>query len=80
VTVSGTLLHVPDAGYILLDAGEGTWGQLSRNYGTGVWDVLRDLKGIFISHIHGDHHIGLAKILSIRQQVDVPAHDTVMIF
>ncbi|KAG1876634.1 hypothetical protein DFJ58DRAFT_865981 [Suillus subalutaceus] len=67
--VSGTLVCIPGAGYILLDAGEGTWGQLSRNYGTAVWDVLRGLKCIFISHIHGDHHIGLAKILAMRQHV-----------
>lgn len=80
MTVSGTLLYIPEAGYILLDAGEGTWGQLARNYGADVWDVLRDLKCIFISHIHGDHHIGLAKILSIRQQVHVFAHGTMMIF
>ncbi|KAJ8585232.1 hypothetical protein M405DRAFT_773220 [Rhizopogon salebrosus TDB-379] len=73
--VSGTLLHIPEAGYILLDAGEGTWGQLARNYGAGVWDVLRGLKCIFISHIHGDHHIGLAKILSIRQQIDPPPEE-----
>lgn len=73
--VSGTLLCIPGAGYILLDAGEGTWGQLSRNYGAGVWDVLRGLKCIFISHIHGDHHIGLAKILAMRQQLDPPPEE-----
>lgn len=73
--VSGTLLCIPGAGYILLDAGEGTWGQLSRNYGTAVWDVLRGLKCIFISHIHGDHHIGLAKILAMRQHLDPPPEE-----
>jgi ribonuclease Z len=73
--VSGTLLCTPGAGYILMDAGEGTWGQLSRNYGTAVWDVLRSLKCIFISHIHGDHHIGLAKILAMRQLLDPPPEE-----
>ncbi|KAG0701177.1 hypothetical protein DFH29DRAFT_831788 [Suillus ampliporus] len=73
--VSGTLLHIPGSGYILLDAGEGTWGQLARNYGAGVWDVLRGLKCIFISHIHGDHHIGLAKILAMRQKLDPPPEE-----
>ncbi|KAG1792699.1 uncharacterized protein HD556DRAFT_1293433 [Suillus plorans] len=73
--VSGTLLCIPGAGYILLDAGEGTWGQLSRNYGVAVWNVLRALKCIFISHIHGDHHIGLAKILAMRQQLDPPPEE-----
>ncbi|KAG2355809.1 hypothetical protein BDR07DRAFT_1425171 [Suillus spraguei] len=74
--VSGTLLCIPGAGYILLDAGEGTWGQLFRNYGAAVWDVLRDIKCIFISHIHGDHHIGLAKILAMRQLLDPPPEES----
>jgi ribonuclease Z len=65
----------PSNGHILLDAGEGTWGQLARFFGTdenkpeNVWDVLRDLKCIYISHIHGDHHIGVSKILTMRAQV-----------
>ncbi|KAL4068530.1 hypothetical protein V8B97DRAFT_2024779 [Scleroderma yunnanense] len=77
--VSGTLIHIPKHGYVLLDAGEGTWGQLVRKYGTDpssdVWQVLRDLKCIFISHIHGDHHIGLSKLLAMRQRLDLPADD-----
>lgn len=31
--------------------------------------ALRDLKCIFISHIHGDHHIGLAHLLAKRMSV-----------
>lgn len=38
---------------------------------SSVWQVLRELKSIFISHMHGDHHIGLAKILAMRQRVSV---------
>ncbi|KAG1723801.1 hypothetical protein EDB19DRAFT_1915912 [Suillus lakei] len=71
--VSGTLLCIPGLGYMLLDAGGGTWGQLSRNYGADVCDVLRGLKCIFISHIHGNH--GLAKILAMRQQLDPPPEE-----
>lgn len=73
--VSSTLVQIPNWGNILLDAGEGTWGQLVRFFGDdsacseGVWEALRDLKCVFISHIHGDHHIGLAKILAMRQRV-----------
>lgn len=75
--VSATLIHIPEYGYILLDAGEGTWGQLARKFGddfastTSVWQVLRDLKCIFISHMHADHHIGLAKILAMRRRVSI---------
>ncbi|KAJ7460806.1 hypothetical protein FB451DRAFT_1045064 [Mycena latifolia] len=71
--VSSTLIRIPSRGSILLDAGEGTWGQLARHFGTGVGDVLRDLHCIFVSHIHGDHHTGVAKILAKRRQLDPPA-------
>lgn len=70
--VSSTLLHLPDGGYILLDAGEGTWGQIARKFGSGAEGkekILRELKCIFISHIHQDHHAGLATILRQRNQV-----------
>ena len=59
----------------LLDCGEGTWGQLARMYGDdddttrGVWEVLRDLRCIFVSHMHGDHHLGLRYILAQRKTV-----------
>lgn len=73
--VSGHLIQIPDWGNLLLDAGEGTWGQMARYFGTdparhsNVWQALRELKCIFISHAHADHHAGLAKILAMRKQV-----------
>lgn len=70
--VLSTLIKTP-SGNILLDSGEGTTGQLTRRFGRGgagdVTDVLRDLKCIFVSHVHGDHHIGLAKLLRQRKLV-----------
>jgi ribonuclease Z len=69
--VSSTLVRIPSRGSILLDAGEGTYGQLARHFGPGLGDVLRDLRCIFVSHIHGDHHMGVAKILAERRQVCV---------
>lgn len=44
-------------GSILLDCGEGTYGQLYRHYGKYVDRVLLQLKCVFISHIHADHHL-----------------------
>ena len=73
--VLSTLIRIPFWGNILLDAGEGTWGQMARHFGLGnddensAWQVLRDLKCIYISHMHADHHIGLAQILAKRQLV-----------
>lgn len=75
LSVSGTLIQIPGHGNILLDCGENTWGQLTRSFGddlshsTGAWQVLRDIKCIFLSHMHGDHHMGLSKILMMRTQV-----------
>jgi ribonuclease Z len=74
-TVSSQLVQIPDWGNLLLDTGEGTWGQMARYFGTdpaqpsNVWEALRELKCIFISHAHADHHAGLAKILAMRKQV-----------
>jgi len=73
--VSSTLIQIPEYGNVLLDAGEGTWGQFVRNFGIhslgslNAWEALRNLKCIFISHIHADHHVGLAKVLSMRCRV-----------
>lgn len=74
--VSSTLIQIPGWGNILLDAGESTWGQLVRYFGTddtsspNVWDVLRNLKCVFISHIHADHHLGLSMILTKRRSLN----------
>lgn len=43
---------------ILLDAGEGTCGQLHRFYGSETYDIIKKLKAVYISHLHADHHIG----------------------
>lgn len=78
--MSATLIRIPNYGSVLLDCGEGTWGQLARQFGEpivseegqvsgGVVDLLRDLKCIFISHVHGDHHMGFAKVLARRHKV-----------
>lgn len=57
---------------ILLDSGEGTYGQLVRHYGVaGAEKVLSDLKAIYISHLHADHHIGLIGIISVRQKMRI---------
>lgn len=47
---------------LLLDCGEGTFGQLCRHYGDRVDEVLTRLSTIFVSHLHADHHtVGLAQ-------------------
>ncbi|VDB95582.1 unnamed protein product [Peniophora sp. CBMAI 1063] len=74
--VSGLLLQIPGQDKAIMDCGDGTWGQMCRFFGTtgegNVWEVLRDLRLIYISHAHADHHAGLAKILAMRKQLDPP--------
>ncbi|KAI8998136.1 beta-lactamase-like protein [Gaertneriomyces semiglobifer] len=60
--VSSTLVQMPD-GYILLDAGEGTLGQIFRHFGTEMSAVIKGLKLVFVSHLHADHHLGVVRIL-----------------
>ena len=74
--MSSTLIQIPGYGNVLLDCGEGTFGQLARTFGIGdaadgqsVWHVLRELRCVFVSHAHGDHHIGLAGVLAMRRKV-----------
>ncbi|KAK8019886.1 hypothetical protein PG990_005024 [Apiospora arundinis] len=61
--VSATLVKVPGYGNYLFDAGENTMGQLRRVFGKELPTVLRDLKAIWISHLHADHHLGTAGVI-----------------
>lgn len=62
--VSSTLIRVPGCGSYLLDAGEATMNTLRRIYTKAELDeVLRDLRMIWISHMHADHHLGLTSVI-----------------
>uniref|UniRef100_A0A4X1SPU9 Zinc phosphodiesterase ELAC protein 2 n=1 Tax=Sus scrofa TaxID=9823 RepID=A0A4X1SPU9_PIG len=54
--VSSTLVNVSSDTTLLLDCGEGTFGQLCRHYGDDVDRVLGALAAVFVSHLHADHH------------------------
>ena len=60
-------LNKPFLGNILIDVGEGTYGQLVRLYGAKKSSVLiKSLRVIWISHHHIDHHLGLLRIIEER--------------
>ncbi|KAI9673743.1 MAG: hypothetical protein M1829_003980 [Trizodia sp. TS-e1964] len=62
--VSSTLLRVPGQGSYLFDCGENTLGQLKRIYQPDeLLEVLKDLKAIWISHMHADHHLGTVSMI-----------------
>lgn len=51
-----------------MDCGEGTYGQIVRFFGhERSAHVLSNLVGVYISHLHADHHIGLIGLLQGRQ-------------
>nr|XP_054501089.1 zinc phosphodiesterase ELAC protein 2 isoform X3 [Agelaius phoeniceus] len=66
--VSSTLLNTSATRSLLLDCGEGTFGQLCRHYGEQVDQVLCNLVAVFVSHMHTDHHSGLVNILMERRR------------
>ncbi|KAK6141961.1 hypothetical protein DH2020_024295 [Rehmannia glutinosa] len=68
--VSSIFLNHFSKGSLLLDCGEATLGQLKRRFGIeGADEVVRSLRCIWISHIHADHHTGLARILTQRRDL-----------
>eukprot|EP00941_MAST-03F_sp_MAST-3F-sp1_P004424 g4424.t1 len=64
---SSSTISSPLSRGILLDCGEGTYGQLLRMYGHDeVNSILSQLKCIYISHMHADHNLGVVRILMER--------------
>ena len=62
--VSSFLVGFPGQNsFYLFDCGEGTFGQLCRKFGPYAKQICRNLKGIFLSHLHADHHLGTMKFL-----------------
>lgn len=52
-----------------MDCGEGTFGQLVRFFGVEeAYRVLANIKVVYISHLHADHHIGLVGLLQGRRR------------
>ena len=54
---------------ILMDSAEGSYGQLYDHFG-GVKEIVDHIliktRVVFITHIHGDHQLGILKILHER--------------
>ncbi|KAF3164873.1 hypothetical protein EYR41_007079 [Orbilia oligospora] len=62
--VSATAVTVPGFGNILLDCGESTLNQLRRSYGQEkTAEFLKNMKILYISHLHADHHLGTIAVL-----------------
>lgn len=64
--VSGCLLTLSNKNNILLDCGEGTFGQLYRVFGEDIYDQIENVKIIYNSHNHVDHNLGISKIITLK--------------
>lgn len=79
--VSSIFINIFAKGSLLLDCGEGTLAQLKRRFGIeGADKAVKGLKFVWISHIHADHHTGLARILALRRDLlkGIP-HDPLLV-
>lgn len=67
---SGILLRMDQNHSMLLDCGEGTFGQIAKIYGKYKMDkIIKTIKAVYISHPHADHHIGLIGFLKERKKI-----------
>lgn len=41
---------------------------MCRFYGSRIEDVIRSIKALHITHMHGDHHMGVMDLIRIRQK------------
>nr|XP_045597729.1 ribonuclease Z, mitochondrial-like isoform X1 [Procambarus clarkii] len=66
---SGILVNISATKSLLMDCGEGTYGQIVRLFGFEESDnVLRKLVAVYVSHLHADHHIGFIRLLNARKK------------
>ena len=67
--VSSILYAINENCVGLLDCGEGTYRQLSEQFGDKLNELLFKLKFILITHLHGDHVFGIYNIITERQKL-----------
>jgi ribonuclease Z len=62
--VLSTVVRIPGRGTYILDCGENTLGQLQRVFTKSeLVEILHDLRMIWISHMHADHHLGTVSLI-----------------
>ena len=56
---------------ILMDCAEGSYGQIYDHFQTldKINNAIRKLRVVYITHIHGDHQLGIVKIMAEREKL-----------
>lgn len=68
--VSGIYVRMENGNSMLLDVGEGTVGQILRaKQDEDKSTTLSNIKAVWISHPHADHHLGILRLLAERARV-----------
>ncbi len=81
--VSCTALRIPGVGNIILDCGEGALSSMKRQFSASeFYDFFKQLRTIYISHLHADHHLGLIGVIKqySKIQQSLPAEQRQPIF
>jgi len=68
--VSSYLVQLARTSFVMVDCGEGTYGQMRVLFGPDKCDrVLANLNAVFITHAHMDHMNGLNSIILRRKEL-----------
>eukprot|EP00762_Andalucia_godoyi_P004752 ANDGO_03546.mRNA.1 Ribonuclease Z 1 len=68
--VSGIMLCFDNlSANLLIDSGEASIYQIRRLYGKNADEVISHTDAVWISHMHGDHHIGLVHFMFVRHEL-----------
>ena len=66
---SSILVELEKDKFMIMDCGEGTVLQLYRLFGAEKSEfILKNLRAIYISHLHADHHLGLIHLILKREK------------
>ena len=67
--VSCILMETAPDNFIMFDCGEGSLSQMVRMFGQHrTKEILVNMKCVYISHMHADHHLGLINIIQHRER------------
>ena len=61
--VSSFIIAINKENYVLMDCGEGTTNQLYEQFGDKTEEVISKIKFVYLSHIHGDHILGIYRFI-----------------